>query len=254
MGARKLLGFFLFLLLINPVVAQEVEVINQVAPKPFAISHNVVFVVDASSTIYSDGEMRDKFNKAWDIITDKFASDELYVKLIIFNDKKMEKRTKWFDIGGPRGPKILSRLKKTVWNNTGIYSWGAQAIDEAIKQINPLDKNWPTRRRLTVVILSDGGFTEAADVDINGDVESLVLKGEYFRTGSFDCLDRIIERAQKWRVLRDLAPATILTIGIENTNDFWGTGVKRPDKECQAWLKKIGTEYNGGYFLVRNKK
>ena len=59
--------------------------------------------------------------------------------------------------------------------------------------------------------------------------------------------------AQAWRDANDLLEATILTIGLEN-KIHWSSHVKRPDNECQKFLKKLGTKYNGGYYLVRDKK
>jgi hypothetical protein len=132
-----------------------------------------------------------------------------------------------------------------------------RTLQISLRDSNYLDKNYSSNRRLTIIILTDGGLTEAAgnrhkDKDKANKIDNMVLNGKYLRTGSFDVLDKAIESGQKWRIANDLAPATIMTIGIENT-DMWSVGVKRPDNECQAWLKKIGEKYNGGYFLVKTK-
>jgi hypothetical protein len=63
----------------------------------------------------------------------------------------------------------------------------------------------------------------------------------------------MIAQEQARRKKKGLDPAVITTIGIENDNPVWGLTVKQPNNKCQAWLKKIGTQYHGGYVYVRNK-
>ena len=104
-------------------------------------------------------------------------------------------------------------------------------------------------------MLTDGGFTEAAghrhpDKKKAAKIDELALSGRYVQTGSFEVFDKAIQRGQAWRKKKKLQPATIVTIGIQNDDPDWGISVKRPDKECQAWLRKVGRQYNGGYFYV----
>ena len=253
---RRLL--IIFILLTNLSWAQDIKVVEKVRPKPFAISHNIVFIVDASSTINKYPEIAKKFNKSWDIIVNQFASDELYFRTYIFHDAWRERRTKWIDAGGPQGLRQFARAKKWIKANTGTFSWGTKTLRMAMRERNPLDKNPGTNRRLTIILLTDGGFTEASDGGTSPDIilKSTLAKHSYARTGSFEVYDRLIAQEQKSRVNRGLEPATIVAIGIENTlaDEKYGTGVKRPDSECQTWLSKVGKKYHGGYFLVRKEK
>lgn len=235
------------------------ETLTVVDPKPNAISHNIVFVVDASSSIYREPALQRKFERAWNVIVNNFASDELYFRVYVFNDKKKERRSQWFDAGGPLGLKKFKIAKKWILARTGTYSWGLKALKYAMREKCPLDKNKITARRLTIVLMTDGGFTEAAGMPY-GDkltqtaMENLAIKGKkYIKTGKFQVFDRMLAQEQAKRKKRGLDYATIVAIGIENNDPRWGRGVKQPNKECQAWLKKIGTQYGGGYVYVRNK-
>lgn len=237
----------LLLLFISPVVAQDrskskpIEVVAElkVNPEPYSVSHNVIFLVDASSSINRNKYAVAKFNAAWKIITNEIVSDHIYFRTYVFHDKGMFNRTKWAE-GSPRD---LKKSYKWIKNNTGIYSWGLEALVAALRDKNPLDKNPASQKRLTIVLITDGGFTEASDKDENG------------RTGSFKVLDRAIATTQASREKDGLEPATIVAIGLENkaADITYGTSVKRPDKECQAWLAKIGKKYKGGYFFVKVK-
>jgi len=253
-----ILSFLIFLTTLCG--AQEVKVIQKVAPKPFAISHNVVFLVDASSTINNYGDAKAKFSKGWDIIVDKFASDELYFRTYVFHDIGKERKTKWVDAGGPDGLKKFAEAKEWVQKNTGMYSWGLKALRCALREKNPMDKNPSSARRLTIVILTDGGFTEAAGNKSEKSTKDIInspLKDHIYRkTGSFKVLSEVIEYEQARRVANDLAKATIVTIGLQNliADREYGPSVKQPDFECQKWLKKIGSQYNGGYLFVWNEE
>jgi len=230
---------------------------NLVKPKPFAISHNVVFVVDASSTMYDEAEIQNKFELGWNTIVNKFASDELYYRVYIFSDRYEEKCSKkWISAGGPGGLKKFDKTKKWIIANVGTRSWGLKSLRMALREKCPFDKNPATKARLTVVLITDGGFTETAgnrpkDKKKANELDKRALKGEYENTGSFIVFDKAIAIEQAWRKKNKLTPAVIVTIGIQNDAPQWGISVKRPDKECQAWLKKIGEKYDGGYFFVK---
>jgi hypothetical protein len=184
----------------------------------------------------------------------------LYFCVYVFHDSTYERKLKWVAAGGPAGRKEFPKAKEWIKNNTGIRSWGLKAIRMAFREKNPLDKNPTTNRGLTIVLLTDGGFTEAADYN-GGPGAKKVLAAPlrnhvYGRTGSFDLMTKVLKKEQTLRVKKGLYPASIVTIGLENTmaDIKYGTEVKRPDKECQAWLKQIGEDYGGGYFLVRQKR
>ena len=272
---KILWNLLLLALLITPAAAQPpdaripeldeptlkikpIEVKVEVLPKPFVISHNIVFLIDASSSIYNEPALQRKFERAWGIITSNFASDELYFKIYVFNDKNKERMSKWYDAGGPLGLKKFRQAKKWILKKTGIYSWGLQAFKMALREKCPLDNNRITARRLTVVVMTDGGFTEAAEwvhpvKKIQKATEDRAIGGAYVKTGSFKVFDRMIAQEQVKRKKKGLSPAVIVTIGIENDNPTWGLTAKQPNDKCQAWLKKIGTQYHGGYLYVRNK-
>lgn len=254
--------FFTILLsvfLVFPVSAQEIKIEVPVMPRPYSISHNVAFVVDASSTMTRSAEMSKKWQMAWDTIVNLLSSDDLYVRTYIFHDLNDNKRTKWQDFGGPLGFKKFKDTKKWILENKGIRSWGLVSLRQALKDKNPLDKNNSTNKRLTVILLTDGGFSEAAGPEkqskkMYAKAEKLARSGQWGMTGSFKIFDKVIAECQKWRKKKGLDPATIVSIGIQNDDPSWGTSVKRPDKECQKWLKKIGKKYNGGYVYVKRKE
>jgi len=255
------LGILLSLLFITPGVAQsKYEVVLEQKPGRNAISSNIVFIVDASSTINRSKPAIAKFTLAWDTLIANFASDQLYIRTYVFHDHLEERKTKWVDAGGPLGLEKFENHKQWVLRNTGIYSWGLRAIKIALKEVCPLNRSKSSKRRLTIVLITDGGLTEAADFDGTGTEEevlnSTIKKHVYARLGEFSHVDKVIAKGQADRVRRGLEPANIVTIGIENiaADLQFSTSVKRPDAECQNWLKKIGKLYNGGYFSVRRKR
>jgi len=255
---KLFIPFLLLALSMSPVVAQDeskpkkikVTADLKVFPEPYAVSGNVIFLVDASSSIKGNKYAVAKFNQAWKIITNEIASDQMYTRTYVFHNEDSHVKTKWQE-GSPEG---LEKSYKWIKNNVGTYSWGLKALKEALSDENPLDKNPASKKRLTIVLITDGGFTEAADErngphDPDPDPEELEDTG---RTGSFKVFDKAIEEAQAARVKAKLEPATIVCIGLENkaADIIYNTTIKRKDPECQAWLKKIGKKYKGGYFFV----
>jgi len=259
---KFIIGIVLAFLFISPAVAQdkEVEVLTRSWPEPYSVSHNIVFIVDASSTINRYPLIKKKFDMGWSFLSQQFAGDALYFRVYVFHDQYSERRTKWVEAGGPAGEKQFRRAKRWIETNTGIRSWGLKAIRTAIRDKNPLDRNPATARRLTIVIFTDGGLSEAAGY-VNPDAEKETLKSTlkdhtYGFTGSYSVVDKMIAQEQKIRELKDLEPATIVTIGFENkeADAEFGMGVKQRDPECQAWLLKLGKRYRGGNFLIRMKQ
>lgn len=250
-----LFTFIMSILLMNPAAAQIVME-NKIAPKPYAISHNVVFVVDASSTINYYKTIAAKFNKAWDVMVNQFGSDELYFCVYVFHDKKKEMRTEWVQAW----PGEFRKAKGWVLKNTGTYSWGLKALRMAMREKCPLDKNPSTNARLTVVLMTDGGLTEAANRNSNKKDEEIlatdIKEHIYAKTGDFNLINKMIKQEQARRIINNLEPATIMTIGIENiiADKEYGPSIKRPDAECQKWLSEIGNNYGGGYFHVYRRK
>jgi hypothetical protein len=264
---QKVLAFvFMLLLIMSPAVAQEkktvpkapLEVVTKAWPKPYSISHNIVFVVDASSTINRYPIIQRKFEKGWDFLVRQFAADDLYFRVYVFNDPHKERRTKWVDAGGPQGQKQFLRAKKYIQANTGVYSWGLRAIRMAMREKNPLDKNPVTARTLTIVLFTDGGLTEAAEGYDHSEEEILKspLKNHiYGKTSSFNVINKMIALEQERRKANGLDMATIVTIGFENreADREYGLSVKQRDPVCQWWLEQLGKKYHGGNFLVRRR-
>lgn len=234
--------------------AQEIEFVQKVKPAA-PLSPNILFLVDASSSITWDDESLRKFDFAWRTIASMLGGDELYFSAITFNDKGNEQQRPWEKMGwghfenvnlsGRKDfyqwvfvPKQFEYVRKWVLENTGTRSYGEFALYKAITDMNPLIKNRIMRKTLTVILITDGGFTEAADKP----------KG----TGNFISIYKSILTAQEFRKKMGLVPASLLVIGMENKN--WSLTVKRPDNECQDFLKHIGKKFGGGYYLVREKK
>lgn len=241
----RILAIFLALILalspaLGKTVKPTIEVVRIVKAKKNAISPNVVFVIDGSSTINNSLDMSKKFQKAWDYIASLMASDQFYFCVYVFHDKNKEKYYNWVNAGGLAGKKELAKAKKWILKNTSVYSWGLKAIRLALRKINLLDKNKISRKTLTVVLISDGGLTEAARAISDGS------KGWHH----YSDINKTIEREQAKRKKKGLGKASIVTIGIEN-KEHWSLSVKRRDWECQKWLRYLGTQYGGGYYLVR---
>jgi len=207
----------------------------EIVPTKF-VSTNIVFVIDGSSTIRNSKGLKGKFYRAWSNISQKLASDEWYFSAYLFGDKGKERHYGWRAAGGPKKSREeLAKAYKWIAGNKQVRSFGNDAMSMAIKSQNPLNKNAMMARTLTVILITDGGFTEATGP-----------------TG-YNPTYKAIANAQGWRETNELFEATILTIGLEN-EIYWSYGVKRPDVECQEFLKVLGTKYNGGYYLVRDKK
>lgn len=232
-----ILTFFPLVIYANPgpkqlASSKKFECIQEVNPQPNVISTNAVFVIDASSSMNQSPDVSAKFSLAWKTIVNLLGQDQLFFSAYVFHDKDKEVVRPWEAINDP---KQFDEIEAWFRAHTGIYSWGQKSLINAIKESNPLAKNPSERVRNTVFLVTDGGFTEAA------------------RSESYQPLEQAIAEAQQWRVNNDLEPATIVSVGIENL-DVWSLGVKRPDNECQEFLKKIGTQYKGGFFHVKEKK
>jgi hypothetical protein len=108
-------------------------------------------------------------------------------------------------------------------------SYAAGALNAALRQ---------KVKKLTVIIISDGGFTEC---------------GYKPAVATLKPINNVIASAQKWRIDKGYGEAIITTIGIENLVG-WPSYPKPSDKMCQGWMRSIGTNGHGGYFFVHEKK
>jgi len=215
--------------------SKNLEFVEVVSQQRHSISPNVVFVIDASSTINNSDDIKRKLNRAWWSIVNKLGSDEWYFSIYVFHDKNRERFRGWADASGPMGVSELNKAFKWIKKNTGIHSFGCKALGLALRQKNPLIRNRVMARSLTVVLITDGGFTEAA------------------KARNFNPVYKMIKRSQHWRVRAGLLRASICAVGLEN-KEVWSLSTKRPDWECQQFLRNVGVKYHGGYYLVRQRK
>ena len=239
---NKILAAVIVLFMLTTTLAQsDIPYTEIVKPKPYSLSPNIVFVVDASSSINNSDDISAKFEKAWEETTSRIASDELYFCVYTFHNKGDERFRDWTNAGGPQGLEEFTKAKAWIKNNTGTYSWGQKAIAGALRKVNNLNHNRVMQRTLSIILITDGGFTEAARYAIKNP-----------NAYAFNPIVKEIEIGQKLRLQRGLMPATFRTIGIRNT-EYWSLSVKRPDSECQDFLKTLGNIYSGGYYLVGDK-
>lgn len=252
---RFLQIFFILLLVAHPCVAQErkkmqrkVEWVQVVRAKKHSISPNIVFLIDASSSIDKSSNLTAKFNKAWNRITSLLGHDELYFCIYIFHDKNDDRFRPWTNVFGPNKKNEFKEAYRWIKNNTGMYSYGQIAIRKALRERNPLNKNPTMKDTLTIIFITDGGLTEAAEY---AQRQCLTIDEEEER--AYYSLYDEIKSGQAWRQKNGLPTATICCIGLEN-KEVWSLSVKRPDWECQRFLNVVGKKNYGGYFLVRNKR
>ena len=159
------------------------------------------FVIDTSSSIW---KVFSKTRKAFVEIT-SYPTDELEFSIYAFNHQNHEKYRDW----AWASENEFNKADKWVNDpkNRGVLSFGARAIQWAIKGFAPITDKYgiirgvsqnSIRAQLTVIIITDGGFTENR------------------RTNDMADIRDAIESAQQWRVNRGYPRALIATIGIEN--------------------------------------
>lgn len=196
-----------------PAPDQEIRIENIVAPRS-PLSSNWVFVVDTSSSLWSIfGRVRASFMAAT-----QHPTDELFFSAITFNDRGMEKFRDWTE----SSQQELVKAEEWVTKNRGVLSYGIPAIRRALEQ---------RRDPLTIILITDGGFTEAS-----------------YNKGFGSVRDAIFA-AQRWRESQNLPKAQICSIGIEN--EGYTAGGKPSDADCQNFLREIGTTHGGGYYLIK---
>ncbi len=197
---------------------------TKVLPEPGAISTRWAFVIDTSQSIVRFnlfGGILSGFTKSTVYPTDQFK-----FCMYAFNNQNCWSYRKWNylpaykDVDG----KVTKKWRKLIgwiYGNTGTMSYGSGAINDALHQ---------KVTKLTIVIISDGGFTEGG---------TMVMK--------------IIKDAQEWRVAEGYGRAVITTIGIENM--ACRPIYPKPNNAiCQKWMRDIGVTGLGGYrYVYRNK-
>lgn len=169
-------------------------------------------VIDTSS---SGQRVFSKVLFAYDRVME-FVNDDFLVTYFSFNSST------YFREWEAATPLAVHDAKAWLNSTKGVLSRGTNALTEALRLQEP---------HLTIVIIGDGGFTEACS------------------GRGFERLAATIQNGQQWRLDNALYPALICTVGIENIG--YTAGGKPSDADCQGFMQRIGTTYGGGYFLVR---
>lgn len=192
---------------------EEITIEQKVSPAS-PLTQNWVFVVDTSSSLWSIfGRIRGSFFELT-----QYPSDEMNFAAITFNNRGAERFRDWVQSSADE----FAATDAWIARNRGALSYGAKALEMALQQ---------NRQDLTIVLITDGGFTEAC----------------YNR--GFNSIRQVINAGQTWRQNRQLGNALICCLGIENPN--YTAGGKPSDAACQEFLQEVGTTHGGGYFLVR---
>ena len=180
------------------------------------------FVIDSSHSTWS---IAAKVITAFHTATG-FPSDQLRYCAYVFNDPgwTFKHYRSWVDAS----PEEFEKTAKWIEDTKGVGSVAAPALFRALRQ--PV-------RELTVIIISDGGFSDGGG-----------RGGEGLST-----VEKIIEEGQKWRVKKGYGKAVICSIGLENTL-CWPRYPKYNDNYCQQGMQALGTEGLGGYFYVQRLK
>lgn len=218
-----LISLLVFLLVLTiPIGAQDSthKMEMKVAPA-YPLSNHWIFVVDGSDS------MRGVFDKVKRSFSEfkEFQADEVYYAAITFDDPSMERFREW-----ERGsPDTLDEITKWVnvreRNRIPVNSYGIRAIQMALEQ---------SEEELTIILITDGGFTEVCR-----------------HNGDFSVISNVIESGQQARVNRGLSQALICSIGIENKH--YTAGNKPSDERCQEFMASVGSQWGGGYFLISEK-
>lgn len=195
------------------------EIISPIEP----LSTRWTFIVDGSSSLWykprqNTCKMLNKSRLAF-ILSISQPSDDLKFSIFLFGDKNYFKYKKWQSLDLRKKP--LDNLLKWLQKGAGTFSHGKRSIELALHQ---------KITNLSIILITDGGFSSAC----------------YGR--GFDEIEKTIIDSQAWRLANGLNMAIIRTIGLENRH--YTAGGKPNDVDCQAFLKKIGTRYHGGYWLV----
>jgi len=227
---KRFLVFLFVLMVLIPSFAKPGAItITEVVPPKSRMSTQWTFVIDGSSSLWTEGlqtkcSLLKKSNTAFQYAT-SFPTDELDFNIFLFaGDANKEKHV--YRDWAPVNPNEINKARAWMTDNMGpynlgLYSHGGKSIELALKQ---------KIGTLSIIIITDGGFTSAC-------------YGKGFKT-----IEDIIIEGQNWRLLNGYSKASICTIGIENRHYFGGG---KPDDEiCQKFLKKIGSDYYGGYFYV----
>jgi len=208
------IAMFMLALPIGGQTTPPVSIEMKVAPYE-PLSKRWAIVVDNSHS------MRGIFRRARAAFLEatNIRSDQLEFCVVACNNESMERFRDW---AWADENELADASEWIEEDKVGVLSYGVKAIKMAIEQ---------ERDDLTVVLITDGGFTEAT------------------RYG-FEYIETAIEQSQRVRDNMGLSRAIICCFGISNPS-YTGGG-KPSDEQCQAFLRRIGTIYHGGYWLVKD--
>lgn len=179
---------------------------------------NWAFVIDSSHSTWA---LAAKVMKAFNTATG-FPSDQLRFCAYVFNDPGWTSKhyRDWVDAS----PEEFDKTQRWIRNTRGVGSIATPALVRALQQ--PV-------KELTVLIISDGGFTDGGGKGGQG----------------IGVVKAIIEAGQKWRERQGYERALIVSIGIENAL-CWPYYPKLSNTDCQKGMRDIGVDGLGGYFYI----
>lgn len=202
-------------ILISQVPAEypRYNIYQIIAGKTKGLTENWAFVIDSSnSTSRVVGRLLAGFTAAVSSPTDqhRFCS-------FVFNNNNQHKFRGW----KVASRQEFQRTNRWIRRNIGVNSYADKALRDALLQ---------RKKNLTVILISDGGFSER-----------------------FSTIQNTIATYQLWRENNGYGKALIVTIGIENHLSRLSKPPypKDTDAVCQARMRKIGEKGGGGYYLVR---
>jgi len=183
---------------------------------------NWAFIVDSSHSTWA---VAGKILRAFHTATG-FPADHLRFCSYVFNNEGWTDKNyrDWVDAS----PDEFLKTQKWIRERRGVNSNAAHAVRRALRQ--PV-------KELTILIISDGGFSDGGVIGGKG----------------ISLIKRLIKEGQNWRVANGLSRAIICTIGIENVLS-WPTYPKLPNAVCQQGMRDIGVEGRGGFFYVHRLK
>lgn len=228
---KKVFVAFIFPLLLCSAHADPT--VKKVVTKKAKVEKPVEIYRDAKYRVMMAKKNTERFTKNWAFVIDsshstwdiagrvitgvevatQFPTDHLRFCAYVFNNEGCHRYKDWVDAS----PDEFKATKKFVYANRGVSSYAAKAIRDALLQ---------PKKELTVIIISDGGFSE-----------------------SINRIKATIKVGQEWREKSGYGRAIICTIGIENMK-CWPTYPKQPNRVCQKGMRTIGVKGKGGFFYI----
>lgn len=171
------------------------------------------FVIDSS---HSTWNIAGRVMSAMDAAL-SYPTDQLRFSVFTFNNRGVHRFRDWTDASANE----FGLARDFVRDNKGVSSWVGGAMHDALHQ--PLTE-------LTIVLISDGGFTEP-----------------------FSEVISVIRDGQRWREDNNLSRAIICSIGLENMLCRNGNPPYPKDENsvCQDRMRQIGVDNHGGYYYVQ---